>query len=650
MGNTLGVGETKTVSFTLNVILNGSPGPFNNAATATGASTADGKTTTDASANGTNPDPDGNGNPDENASTPLTFPPVILQIGLAKSVSVSAIQADGSYRITYTLTAKNYGNITLSNVQLTDDLSAVFPAPVVFAFARNLSSTGFTVNAGFNGSSDKNLLAPGNTLTAGETKTVSFILTISPNGSTGPFNNTATATGSSAVDGKTTTDASANGTNPDPDGNGIPDENAATPLTFPPPSPVIGAAKAVTRPVIQADGTYLVTYAVKVKNLGNVTLNNVQATDDLAATFPAPAVFALVSGSLSATRGLVVNPAFTGNGANTSLLAAGQSLGLADSSVISFTIKLTITTTFGPFANAVRASASGAGNTGNATDLSTNGTNPDPNGNGNPGDTGEDSPTVFSITPSPVIGIAKAAENPLPQPNTGSNNITYTLTLVNLGNVALSNVQASDDLGKAFATALFSIVPGSITATGGLTADLTFDGKNNLNLLTANQVLAVGASATVRFTVNITGAGSFSNTATATAAGPGSTGTTRDVSTNGTNPDPNSNGNPSDPGEDSPTVITLGTSDLIIPQGFSPNGDGKNDTFVITGQGLSAVHLEIYNRWGNVVYKNENYKNEWNGTCNTGIYFGQELPDGTYYYLINVGDGRKYVSFLTINR
>lgn len=76
---------------------------------------------------------------------------------------------------------------------------------------------------------------------------------------------------------------------------------------------------------------------------------------------------------------------------------------------------------------------------------------------------------------------------------------------------------------------------------------------------------------------------------------------------------------------------------IDMPTGFSPNMDGKNDAFVI--EGLDAFKdnkLEIYNRWGNLVYDAVNYNNQWRGTSNTG----ENLPDGTYFVILNVNDGQ----------
>ena len=55
-------------------------------------------------------------------------------------------------------------------------------------------------------------------------------------------------------------------------------------------------------------------------------------------------------------------------------------------------------------------------------------------------------------------------------------------------------------------------------------------------------------------------------------------------------------------------------TDFFIPEGFSPNGDGINDLFVIRGIEIYPQNsIEIYNRWGNIVYKASPFQNNWYG-------------------------------------
>ena len=63
-----------------------------------------------------------------------------------------------------------------------------------------------------------------------------------------------------------------------------------------------------------------------------------------------------------------------------------------------------------------------------------------------------------------------------------------------------------------------------------------------------------------------------------------------------------------------------GCPDIIIPDGFSPNNDGINDTFVINNlpELYPNFKLEIYNRYGNLVYQGNINTPNWDGTTNVG--------------------------------
>jgi gliding motility-associated-like protein len=68
-----------------------------------------------------------------------------------------------------------------------------------------------------------------------------------------------------------------------------------------------------------------------------------------------------------------------------------------------------------------------------------------------------------------------------------------------------------------------------------------------------------------------------------------------------------------------------------IPDAFTPNGDGINDRWIINKQNcFRQVDVNVYNRYGSLVFSKKNYENEWNGT-----YRSKPLPDGTYYYVVN---------------
>ena len=76
-------------------------------------------------------------------------------------------------------------------------------------------------------------------------------------------------------------------------------------------------------------------------------------------------------------------------------------------------------------------------------------------------------------------------------------------------------------------------------------------------------------------------------------------------------------------------VIVEKPYSLYAPNAFSPDGDGINDFFNISGQKIEDFQIEIYNRWGQMVYKSIDLSNGWDGTFN-----GKNLPTGTYVYKI----------------
>ncbi|MCP4520202.1 MAG: choice-of-anchor D domain-containing protein, partial [Cytophagales bacterium] len=81
---------------------------------------------------------------------------------------------------------------------------------------------------------------------------------------------------------------------------------------------------------------------------------------------------------------------------------------------------------------------------------------------------------------------------------------------------------------------------------------------------------------------------------------------------------------------------------LEIYGGFSPDNNGQNDTWIIKNIELFPENsVKIFNRWGNLVWTSSNYDNEtnvWKGESNQGIKVGNQLPDGTYFYIINYKD------------
>jgi large repetitive protein len=77
-----------------------------------------------------------------------------------------------------------------------------------------------------------------------------------------------------------------------------------------------------------------------------------------------------------------------------------------------------------------------------------------------------------------------------------------------------------------------------------------------------------------------------------------------------------------------------GPETIGMPTGFTPNGDGQNDVFIIHGiEGFPENQLIVFNRWGNVVYDQLNYRNTWSGENQQG----EQLPNGTYFIILRLG-------------
>ncbi len=82
-------------------------------------------------------------------------------------------------------------------------------------------------------------------------------------------------------------------------------------------------------------------------------------------------------------------------------------------------------------------------------------------------------------------------------------------------------------------------------------------------------------------------------------------------------------------------IIIADTLELKIPNAFSPNGDGINDVFTIRYKGVPLqMQVDIYDRYGNLVYKSTDFNKPWNGNSNSN----KPMPVGTYYWIVKGKD------------
>jgi gliding motility-associated-like protein len=256
---------------------------------------------------------------------------------------------------------------------------------------------------------------------------------------------------------------------------------------------------------------------------------------------------------------------------------------------------------------------------------------------------------TITVTSPAKIGLAKSATTFVRNLD-GTYSLTYTFTLKNYGNFPLERVALSDNLALAFPGTTVEIL--SASATGSLRINNAYNGSNVTALLLNTSTLAANATEQVVLNLRLvlgTEEGKFNNFAIAEGYGVNTGTLTQDQSTDGLIPDPD----PAKPGDVTPselTAVTLVKEPMKIPGGFSPNGDGINDFFVIENALGKVINLEVYNRWGNRIYRSKDYKNTWDGRTTEGIYVGSEVPVGTYYYTITIDGKDRKVGVLTINR
>ena len=75
--------------------------------------------------------------------------------------------------------------------------------------------------------------------------------------------------------------------------------------------------------------------------------------------------------------------------------------------------------------------------------------------------------------------------------------------------------------------------------------------------------------------------------------------------------------------------INVSSSQLVVPNVFTPNGDGTNDEFRVMYRSLAEFHCWVYDRWGKLVYEWDDPAKGWDGTIN-----GRPAAEGAYFYII----------------
>ncbi len=587
------------------------------------------------------------------------------QIAVAKSVLSTTKINTTTFQSVFKFNVSNIGSLAGDNVQLVDNLNTTFPLPITYTVVGVNANLPLTVNSLYNGNTSVALLSGTNTLNSNQSSIVTLTVNFNPNNTTLTTLSNYGIGSTSALpdpDGNgvhTSVDTTNTGNNSDPDGDGNPNEPGENnPTLF---GPQIGAAKTASALIKLNTTSYQTVFTFNVANVGPVVATNVQLVDNLANVFPSPITYTVAG--LNSTAPLTVNSSYNGS-SNLALLSGTNSLNVSQNSLVTLTVNFSMNGSTIPVLGNLGIASTSAfpdidGNgVHTSVDTTNAGENPDPDGDGNPNEPGENNPTLFGQQ----IGVAKTALSTVLL-NNGVNQTVFEFKIKNLGVVIATNIQLIDNLNNTFPAPITYTV-NSVSASSGLTPNTNYNGGTITTMLSGNNTLGLGVVETVTMVVSYnmheSSLTQLFNSGVALSSLPNGVVLSVDTTNTGDNTDVNDNGNPNEPGDNLPTGFTpvKDTTDIVfsIPEGFSPNGDGVNDVFVIKGITLYPKNtFTVLNRWGNIVSKIEGYNNNdkvWNGKASEGVrYGGDELPEGTYFYILDLGNGDKpYKGFIYLNK
>ena len=252
---------------------------------------------------------------------------------------------------------------------------------------------------------------------------------------------------------------------------------------------------------------------------------------------------------------------------------------------------------------------------------------------------------VEPILRKKVLDITKVA-NSAKMNLDGSFNVDFIIKTKNLTTDYIDSILVKDDLTKVFTNIRgLSIV--SVIVSGKLVRNKNYDGILNTDLLSIESALDANKEDSIILTINVANnlSGIFANTAVVSA--PTNFGV---INLNST--DPTTIASPTDSTRKS-TLFKIPLVEVIIPGGFSPNNDGVDDTWKIQRPFGTKISVQVFNRWGNEVYANDNYMNDWRGK-GVSNFMGEDVVEGTYFYIVLATDidgaVKKFAGSLTIVR
>ncbi|MEZ4810235.1 MAG: gliding motility-associated C-terminal domain-containing protein [Allomuricauda sp.] len=225
----------------------------------------------------------------------------------------------------------------------------------------------------------------------------------------------------------------------------------------------------------------------------------------------------------------------------------------------------------------------------------------------------DDEASAFVVPQTTDLTLTKSVDRD--EPNIGDE-VVFTITVTNQGNVPATHIGIEEKLPSGYRLVASSTSLGLYDDSSG------FWEIDNLQ---------VSETVQLELTVEVLDVDEYLNTASLAFVD--------QLDTNNTN--------------DTADAYVVPTC-LVVYNEFSPNGDGVNDFFKIDCISRYPGNvLQVYNRWGNIVYEKRSYNNDWDGTPNGRAVVQKEdlLPVGTYYYVLDLGDGSKpRTDWLYLNR
>ena len=225
------------------------------------------------------------------------------------------------------------------------------------------------------------------------------------------------------------------------------------------------------------------------------------------------------------------------------------------------------------------------------------------------------------VDPIPSVSIIKSSSKPTMN-NDGSYSWKYTLSIINNINQRLDSIRVLDNLDDVFKPSNCDYKVTGISASGSLTANGLFNGSSNIETLIEGLSLGAKQRDSIIVEVRVDTHGQKDTLSVFNQAQLSCKSIMKGFAILS---DANAN-----TVQFEKTRTNIPVVELFIPDAFSPNHDGTNEQFIIAHAETMRVKLEVFNRWGNSVYKSDDYKNDWDGK-GTGVLLGQDLPTGTYY-------------------